>query len=96
MEYQRQILLLLTIMPWTGASVTPEIAFIGFLDCQTLGLALVSPSLLFPLGQGGNCTTYTWKGVSESTENKQPLPWHQSSLWYYLCSGAPISDLLGS
>ena len=86
LECQRQILLLFTIMPWTGASATPEIAFIGFLDFQTLDLALASPSLLYPLDQGGTWAAYvyTWEWVSESTKNKQPLPWHQSSLWFYL------------
>lgn len=61
-------------MPWTGTSATLEIAFVGFLDCQIFGLALVSPSFSFPLDQGDTWAAYTWKELSESTENKQLLP----------------------
>lgn len=74
MECQRKILLFFTIITQTGTSATPETAFTGFLDGQTLDLALLSLSLLYPIDQGGTWAAYTWEGVSENAENKESLP----------------------
>lgn len=64
----------LTIIPQTGTSATPETAFTGFLDGQTLDLALLSLILLYPVDQHGTWAAYTWEGVSENAENKESLP----------------------
>ena len=37
-------------MPWTCAKATLEIAFIGNLDCQNLGLALMSFKSIISFG----------------------------------------------
>lgn len=93
-ECQRKILLFFTITPHTGTSATSETAFLGFLDGQTLDLALLSLSLLYPVDQDGTWAAYTWKKVSENAENKGSLP-GKRALFGFTCALVLLSLTYG-